>query len=377
MNTAHAEAVEVFLAANAINAGRRGGDRIPRPDAAAPAGARPHRSDRRRTCAGGASRHRGRVRFPRRRCGGWRAGGAAGAALSPRSGAAIAPRSAGRGPQYRRCRQRHLHRRRRGDLHATPAQAMRLSTIFCACAPAVLSTATVALPQPGVVDEEAIGRLLAHPFFAVPPPKSLDRNDFREFVGRTLDEASVADGAATLTALTAAAVARIVPHLPRAPKSWIVSGGGAHNPTLMRMLGERLAPARVESAHDAGWSVDALEAPGFRLLGRAQLARIAALSADDDGGAAATHGWDVGETVSQWRRRSVDRMPDLAHFRLASPSCTRRNSEYLSEHINKIHADQRYRAGASRPAWTATERSRSTGSCIPTASSGHPTSRSP
>jgi len=118
----------------------------------------------------------------------------------------------------------------------------------------------------GVVDEEAIELLLAHPFFAEPPPKSLDRNDFRALIGRTLDERSVADGAATLTALTAAAVARIVPHLPRAPKTWIVSGGGARNPTLTRMLAQRLAPGQVESAHDAGWSVDSLEAQAFAYL---------------------------------------------------------------------------------------------------------------
>ncbi len=118
----------------------------------------------------------------------------------------------------------------------------------------------------GMVDEEAIGRLLAHPFFAAPPPKSLDRNDFRSWVGRTLDEASVANGAATLTALTAASVARIVPHLPHPPRTWIVSGGGARNPTLMRMLAERLAPAQVESAHATGWSVDSLEAQAFAYL---------------------------------------------------------------------------------------------------------------
>src|SRR5271163_4425182 len=35
----------------------------------------------------------------------------------------------------------------------------------------------------GTVDEATIARLLAHPFFALPPPKSLDRNDFRSLVG--------------------------------------------------------------------------------------------------------------------------------------------------------------------------------------------------
>ena len=34
----------------------------------------------------------------------------------------------------------------------------------------------------GRVDEAAVARLLAHPFFAQPPPKSLDRNDFRAWV---------------------------------------------------------------------------------------------------------------------------------------------------------------------------------------------------
>jgi anhydro-N-acetylmuramic acid kinase len=118
----------------------------------------------------------------------------------------------------------------------------------------------------GVVDENTIERLLAHPFFAQPPPKSLDRNEFRGFLGDTLDGVGLANGAATLTALTAAAVARIVPHLPRAPASWIVAGGGARNPTLMRMLAGRLAPAAVESAHAVGWSIESLEAQAFAYL---------------------------------------------------------------------------------------------------------------
>jgi anhydro-N-acetylmuramic acid kinase len=116
----------------------------------------------------------------------------------------------------------------------------------------------------GTVDERTIERLLQHPLFTLPPPKSLDRNEFRGFLGETLDGIGVANGAATLTALTA--VARIVAHLPRAPASWIVAGGGARNPTLMRMLEERLAPAFVESAHAVGWSIDTLEAQAFAYL---------------------------------------------------------------------------------------------------------------
>jgi anhydro-N-acetylmuramic acid kinase len=118
----------------------------------------------------------------------------------------------------------------------------------------------------GKVNEEMIARLMQHPFFALPPPKSLDRNDFRQWTGDALDGIGVEDGAATLTALTAASVARVISLLPRAPKSWIVAGGGARNPTLMRMLAERLAPAQVEAAHAAGWSADSLEAQAFAYL---------------------------------------------------------------------------------------------------------------
>jgi anhydro-N-acetylmuramic acid kinase len=41
---------------------------------------------------------------------------------------------------------------------------------------------------------------------------------------------------------------------------------GARNPTLMRMLAERPAPARVETAHAVGWSIDSLEAQAFAYL---------------------------------------------------------------------------------------------------------------
>ena len=127
----------------------------------------------------------------------------------------------------------------------------------------------------GRPDENAIAQFLAHSYFSKPPPKSLDRNEFRRAAGAVLNNSSgIEAGAATLTALTAAAVARVVPLLPRPPKTWIVSGGGARNPTLMRMLGERLAPARVESAHEAGWSVDSLEAQAVAYLAVRSLRRL-------------------------------------------------------------------------------------------------------
>jgi anhydro-N-acetylmuramic acid kinase len=128
----------------------------------------------------------------------------------------------------------------------------------------------------GRVDIDAIQCLLQHPFFEQRCPKSLDRNDFREWVAAHagLAEKSIEDGAATLTMLTAATVARIIDVLPRAPQSWIAAGGGARNPTLVRVLKERLAPARVETADQVGWSVDALEAQAFAFLAVRSLRKL-------------------------------------------------------------------------------------------------------
>src|SRR5258707_8218789 len=100
-------------------------------------------------------------------------------------------------------------------------------------------------------------------FFASPPPKPPHQNFFFPL---KRGKKPPADGAATLTAFTAEAIARIVPLLPKEPKSWIVAGGGARNMTMLRMLRERLQPATVEAADTLGWSSDAIEAQAFGFL---------------------------------------------------------------------------------------------------------------
>lgn len=119
------------------------------------------------------------------------------------------------------------------------------------------------LAAQGEVDDGLIAEVLDRAYFDRPPPKSLDRDAFADV---DLAGFSVCDGAATLTALTAACVARVVAHLTSPPLHWIVAGGGARNLTLMRMLSERLAPARIKTADVVGWSADALEAQAFGYL---------------------------------------------------------------------------------------------------------------
>ncbi len=126
-----------------------------------------------------------------------------------------------------------------------------------------------ALARAGAVNAGALAALMDHPYFAAPPPKSLDRNAFSAAPVAGL---SAADGAATLTAFTAETVAAAQAHLPAAPGQWLVTGGGRRNPALMAALADRLpAPVRpVEAAGAgqglAGWDGDALEAQAFAFL---------------------------------------------------------------------------------------------------------------
>ena len=119
-----------------------------------------------------------------------------------------------------------------------------------------------ALAGSGNADAVIVAGMMEHPYFARLPPKSLDRGD----IGlAAVSGLSPADGAATLTAFTVAAVARAANFLPAPPARWLVSGGGRHNRTLMGALRDVLA-VPVEAVEAVGWQGDALEAQAFAFL---------------------------------------------------------------------------------------------------------------
>ena len=114
----------------------------------------------------------------------------------------------------------------------------------------------------GRPDEPLLAWLLTHPFFVRKPPKSLDRNWFSHKLAGQL---STEDGAATLTAFTARALARALDHAPEIPTRWIVAGGGARNGELVRLLTYHLR-AEITTADAIGWSSAYLEAQAFAYL---------------------------------------------------------------------------------------------------------------
>ena len=119
-----------------------------------------------------------------------------------------------------------------------------------------------ALAATGQVREDLLAAWLSHLYFARPLPKSLDRQQFHAVLSQ-LGGVSAADGAATLAAFTARAVA-ICP-LPERPRLWLVTGGGRHNTAIMAALAGAVG-ALVQPVEVVGWDGDALEAQCFGFL---------------------------------------------------------------------------------------------------------------
>ena len=125
----------------------------------------------------------------------------------------------------------------------------------------------------GEVSEALLSELLAHPYYAAPPPKTTGKELFGPaYVGGVIARARSlglpdADIMATLTALTARTIADAYARFAPAVAEVVVSGGGVHNPTLMQMLTDALPGVALRRAEAFGVPVESKEAIAFALLG--------------------------------------------------------------------------------------------------------------
>ncbi len=125
----------------------------------------------------------------------------------------------------------------------------------------------------GAVDRRLLSEMLRHPFLRRRPPKSTGREEFGDvFAEQIYQRASKkgladADIVATVTALTAASIARAYRQfLPALPEELVLCGGGARNGTLVEMLRGELPEAKILRSDDFGINSDAKEAVSFAIL---------------------------------------------------------------------------------------------------------------
>jgi anhydro-N-acetylmuramic acid kinase len=131
----------------------------------------------------------------------------------------------------------------------------------------------------GTVLEPVMKEALRHPFFTVRPPKTAGREQFgrdyaAEFSKKCLAQSKNSnDALATAAALTAETIARsytrdVAPRMKSSAVDFIVSGGGARNRTLMKMLAARMQPlgCTLRDSDAFGLPAEAKEAAAFALL---------------------------------------------------------------------------------------------------------------
>jgi len=125
----------------------------------------------------------------------------------------------------------------------------------------------------GSVNAELLDRMLADPYFSLPPPKSTGLEHFSmAWLRQMLDRSSLAapDVQATLAELSARCVSRSLVEAG-APDRLLVCGGGVHNIDLVGRISDGLPGVTVESTARHGADPDWVEGLLFAWLARERL----------------------------------------------------------------------------------------------------------
>ena len=136
-----------------------------------------------------------------------------------------------------------------------------------------------AIAARGQVLAPVLAQMLRDPYFHLKPPRTTGREEFgREYAAEFLTACrrvsrKPEDALATATALTAESIALsfkqfVSRKIKGTPIDYIVSGGGARNATLMRMLAARLEPmgCKLATIDKFGMPAAAKEAAAFALM---------------------------------------------------------------------------------------------------------------
>lgn len=132
----------------------------------------------------------------------------------------------------------------------------------------------------GKVSLPLLNTLIEHPFFKEPYPKTTGPEEFNlDFISKAkknsaTESLSHQDTLATLVALTAYGITKAIESIAQNQDNAAVyvSGGGLHNPVLMKKIKEELIGFSIQSTEALGMSPDAKEAVLFALLANETIA---------------------------------------------------------------------------------------------------------
>ena len=118
------------------------------------------------------------------------------------------------------------------------------------------------LASKGTADTSRVEKWFSDiPFFLRDYPKAADRYEFEK---ANVGDLTAEDGAATLAAFTALAVAKSAAEFSTPVETLYVTGGGSQHPTVMAELKKHFKT--VAPVEDLNWRSDSMEAEGFAWL---------------------------------------------------------------------------------------------------------------
>ena len=130
------------------------------------------------------------------------------------------------------------------------------------------------LAAKGTPVEEEIKKMLQHDYFRVPPPKSLDRQEFSYHYNKFINKNySVRDTMATLAEFTIETISTSLKLLPKKISSMVITGGGYRNVYLMKRLEDKLK-IKVYNEKKLGINFDYIEAELIAYLSARSLYKL-------------------------------------------------------------------------------------------------------
>ncbi len=139
-----------------------------------------------------------------------------------------------------------------------------------------------AIAAKGKADEQVLSKMMKDEYFTLPIPKSVERTYFNKFFD-DVKSLNKEDAMATLTALIGNIIINAIKEYPKV----IVSGGGAKNPTLMRLL-KTCGRHEIILSDDLGVKSKSIEAEVYAYLAVKNLYNLPASFPETTGASSAT-----------------------------------------------------------------------------------------
>lgn len=131
----------------------------------------------------------------------------------------------------------------------------------------------------GLCHDALLNKLLRHPYFSLPAPKSTGREMFHlawlEEQLAEIGEIKTEDVQRTLLELTARSISLAIESLPTTVDRALLCGGGSHNALLSERIAALLPQSQLGTTTDFGVPADWLEAMAFAWLAKQRLERKA------------------------------------------------------------------------------------------------------